>query len=312
MILAELAKLIGCGNIPKYIVLFGEEQKIVDIYIDKLCENFKKIILNSVQDAVSKVRVKSLDKSRKAYVVSADSDYLNKENIWKTVAAEFEKSNSILILRYSKLDKRGKFYKNNPCVDFPRLSPEVLTNYILKDLDNLSVENAHKLIDYCNSDYGRILMEIDKIKQFSDSGQEQKYDIAFSALDKEGLFYKEIGDITFELTDAVLGGYTDIALEKLDEAHRKGEPVVMIASILYRGFRNLLAYQGLGKNKQDAMRRTGLTKGEIYGCNKQAGGYTLAEIKRNMLFCQDVECGIKMGRIDSEIALDYLILTCLH
>ncbi len=316
MILAELAKMIGCGNIPKYIVLFGEEQKIVDIYIDKLCENFKKIILNSVQDTVSKVRVKSLDKSRKAYVVSADSDYLNKENIWKTVAAEFEKSNSILILRYSKLDKRGKFYKNNPCVDFPRLSPEVLTNYILKDLPDLSAENSSKLIDYCNSDYGRILMEMDKIKQwqeyYTDKDGTPTTNSVFKLLDKQGLFYKEIGDITFELTDAVLGGYTDIALEKLDEARRKGEPVVMIASILYKGFRNLLAYQGLGKNKKDAMRRTGLTKGEIYGCNKQAGGYTLAEIKRNMLFCQDVECGIKMGRIDSEIALDYLVLTCLH
>ena len=84
-----------------------------------------------------------------------------------------------------------------------------------------------------------------------------------------------------------------------------------IVTILYSGFRNLLAYQGRGKNKQNAMERTGLTKGEIWGCNKNIGGYTLIELRRNMLLCQKVESGIKMGTIDEDIALEYLVLNCL-
>ena len=136
-------------------------------------------------------------------------------------------------------------------------------------------------------------------------------DTCFEELDKQGLFYKEIGDITFELTNAVLGGYTQEAIKKMDEAKRKGEPTMMIASILYTGFRNLLAYQGLGNNKQGALERTGMTKGELWGCTKNIGGYHLQEVKRNMLACQRVESGIKMGTIDEDIALEYLVLYCL-
>ena len=137
-------------------------------------------------------------------------------------------------------------------------------------------------------------------------------DDCFEELDKQGLFHKEIGDITFELTNAVLGGYPETAIQKLDEAKRKGEPAMMIASILYNGFRNLLAYQGLGKNKQGAMERTGLTKGELYGCTKNVGGYSIAEVKRNMLLCQKVEAGVKTGTIEEDIALEYLVLHCLR
>ena len=171
------------------------------------------------------------------------------------------------------------------------------------------------MISYCNNDYGRILLEVDKIKQYNEYiacfTNGISIDKCFEELDKQGLFHKEIGDITFELTGAVLGGYPEKAIQKLDEAKRKGEPAMMIASILYNGFRNLLAYQGLGKNKQGAMERTGMTKGELYGCTKNVGGYNVEEVKRNMLFCQKVESGIKMGTIDEDIALEYLVLSCL-
>ena len=109
----------------------------------------------------------------------------------------------------------------------------------------------------------------------------------------------------------MLGGYPQESIKKLDEAKRKGEPVMTITYILYSGFRNLLAYQGLGSNKKDAMERTGLTKGELYGCTKNVGGYNIKEVKRNMLFCQEIESGIKMGKIDEDIALEYLVLNCL-
>ena len=50
------------------------------------------------------------------------------------------------------------------------------------------------------------------------------FDYCFEELLKDGAIYSEIGDITFELTNAVLGGYPDKAIQKLDEAKRKGEP----------------------------------------------------------------------------------------
>lgn len=297
-------------------MLYGQEQTVLDMYIKQIVSvtQSQAVYVDTVASVIKQCGKKSLNKSVKCYIVSDDLSYLKAETVWDKIKKDFKKSKDYLILRYHTLDKRDKFSHNNKenLTEFAHLSAEVLQQYIYKDLPDLSEKNALSLIDYCNYDYGRILMEIDKIKQYMSVRTDLTVDSCFNQLDKQGLFHKEIGDITFELTNAVLGGYTDQAIVKLDEAKRKNEPAMMIASILYNGFRNLLAYQGLGKNKQGAMERTGLTKGELYGCSKNIGGYSLSEVKRNMLFCQQVESGIKTGLIDEDIALDYLVLHCLR
>lgn len=324
MTLQELMVSISNNSAPHYLILYGKEQKILELYIDQIAKKYQSVVYkDSVSDVINLHRRKSLDKSTKLYIVDEDASFLKVENAWATINSEFVKSKDGLIVRYHTLDKGSKFFHNNKqnIVEFPYLSDDVLLQYINRDLPGLSEKNALSLIKYCNNDYGRILLEIDKIIQYdsynmsiTDSGHvhSKSIDTCFAELDKQGLFYKEIGDITFELTNAVLGGYTETAIQKLNEAKRKGEPAMMIASILYNGFRNLLAYQGLGNNKQGAMERTGMTKGELWGCTKNVGGYSLHEVKRNMLACQSVESGIKMGTIDEDIALEYLVLYCLR
>ena len=318
MELVALMKRITEKNIPHFLILYGEEQKIIDIYIKNIVQSVegKRIVVDNVSQAIKGSGKKSLDKSIKVYVVTEDTAFLTKDESWENVRKSMHKN--YLILRYHTLDKRSAFVKKNQqnIVEFSHLSDEVLQQYIYRDLPDLSDENVSKLISYCNNDYGRILMEIDKIWQ-AQSSRLSNFNInldsndCFEELDKQGLFHKEIGDITFELTDAVLGGYTELAVKKLDEAKRKGEPAMMIASILYNGFRNLLAYQGLGSNKQGAVERTGLSKGDIWRCSKNVGGYSIEEVKRNMLICQNIESGIKTGSVDEDIALEYLVLSCL-
>ena len=318
MELVELMKRITEKNIPHFLILYGEEQKIIDIYIQNIVQSVegKRIVVDNVSQAIKGSGKKSLDKSIKVYVVTEDTAFLTRDESWENVRKSMHKN--YLILRYHSLDKRSAFVKKNQqnIVEFSHLSDEVLQQYIYRDLPDLSDENVSKLISYCNNDYGRILMEIDKIWQ-GQSSRLSNFNInldsndCFNELDKQGLFHKEIGDITFELTDAVLGGYPEKAIKKLDEAKQKGEPSMMIASILYNGFRNLLAYQGLGGNKKGAVERTGLSKGDIWRCSKNVGGYSIEEVKRNMLICQNIESGIKTGSVDEDIALEYLVLSCL-
>lgn len=313
MELVDLMKRMSSNDIPHFLILFGEEQTILNIYLTHILEvtNTKRISADSVSYIMQNINKKRFDKSARLYVVQDDMAFLKAEDSWETVRNTPTKD--YIILRYHSLDKRSAFVKKNQqnLVEFARLSKEVLQTYISKDLPDLSEKNSSKLVEYCNYDYGRILMEIDKIKQYSSVRTDLTIDSCFVQLDKQGLFHKEIGDITFELTNAVLGGYPETVIQKLDEAKRKGEPAMMIVSILYNGFRNLLAYQGLGSNKQGAMERTGMTKGELYGCTKNVGGYSIAEVKRNMLKCQEIEAGIKMGTIDEDIALEYAVLSCL-
>ena len=313
MELVDLMKRISSNDIPHFLILFGEEQTILNIYLTHILEvtNTKRISADSVSYVMQNINKKRFDKSIRLYVVQDDMTFLSAEDSWETVRNTPTKD--YIILRYHSLDKRSAFVKKNQqnLVEFARLSREVLQTYISKDLPDLSEKNSSKLVEYCNYDYGRILMEIDKIKQYSSVRTDLTIDSCFVQLDKQGLFHKEIGDITFELTNAILGGYPETVIQKLDEAKRKGEPAMMIVSILYNGFRNLLAYQGLGSNKQGAMERTGMTKGELYGCTKNVGGYSITEVKRNMLKCQEIEAGIKMGTIDEDIALEYAVLSCL-
>lgn len=313
MELVDLMKRISSNDIPHFLILFGEEQTILNIYLTHILEvtNTKRISADSVSYIMQNINKKRFDKSVRLYVVQDDMAFLKAENSWETVRNTPTKD--YIILRYHSLDKRSAFVKKNQqnLVEFARLSKDVLQTYISKDLPDLNEKNSSKLVEYCNYDYGRILMEIDKIKQYSSIRTDLTIDSCFVQLDKQGLFHKEIGDITFELTNAVLGGYPETVIQKLDEAKRKSEPAMMIVSILYNGFRNLLAYQGLGSNKQGTMERTGMTKGELYGCTKNVGGYSIAEVKRNMLKCQEIEAGIKMGTIDEDIALEYAVLSCL-
>ena len=313
MELVNLMKKISEDNIPHFLILFGEEQKILELYEDKIAEKLqaKKVMCESVSNFVSTSGRKSIYKSKKVYIVQEDMNYLKAEDSWDKIQKYAR--NNYIILRYHSLDKRSSFVKKNQqnIVEFSHLSDDVLQQYIKRYLPDLSYENSSKLISYCNNDYGRILLEIDKVKQYMKSIKSKNEDKCFEELDKQGLFHKEIGDITFELTDAVLGGYPEKAIQKLDEAKRKGEPAMMIPTILYTGFRNLLSYQGLGKNKQGAVERTGMTNGEVWRCSKLSGGYNITELKRNMFLCQKVESGIKMGNIDEDIALEYLVLSCL-
>ena len=319
MELAQLMQhLAGGTNIPHYMIWFGEEQKIIDMYLDRIKSFYKPVHCESVAFVVNQLRVKSLDKSNKIYIVTEDDEYRKNEQAWQNVKEMLNKSKHILLLRYAGVNKKLKFYtqQKESFTEFVHLQSDILTSYIQKDID-LSDSNCEKLIAMCGNDYGRILMEADKIKQHREYIHKLNdnfylsYDECFSELLKQDAIYSEIGDITFELTNAVLGGYPDKAIKKLDEAKRKGEPTLRIISILYDGFRNLVSYNALGKDKKDASKRTGLTGWQIKQCIDLNGGYSMKELIRNMMLCQRVESGIKQGTIEEEIALEYCILSCL-
>lgn len=317
MQLSDLMIAISNNKIPHFLILFGDEQAILDEYIKHIVKDKQVIHCDTVSNVLSQCNRKSLVNTHRVYIVSGDDSFKSAEDVWENVMSTFNNSKHYLILRYTSINKTIKFYTRNKqnCVEFSRLGNDVLLTYISRYLPDLGVKYAQELIDYCNHDYGRILMEVDKIKQWKECNTDDEgtpnTDSVFKLLDKQGLFHKEIGDITFELTDAVLGGYTDTAIQKLDEAKRKDENPILIASILYNGFRNLMAYKGLGANHKDAMARTGMTKGELWGCNKNIGGYSFEELKRNTLFCQSVEVALKQGTLDADIGLDYLVLHCI-
>ena len=50
MELVELMKSISCNSIPHFLILYGDEQKIIDIYIQNIVKsiNGKRVVVDNV------------------------------------------------------------------------------------------------------------------------------------------------------------------------------------------------------------------------------------------------------------------------
>ena len=312
MELADLMVSIANKQVPRLNIWFGEEQGIIDKYLEQLIAlGYKKHVVESVSQAVSLTTKRSFDKSPKLFIVSNDKEFTGAESKWQTIADTFNSSKNILVARYTKLDKTRKFYKQNKdaCVEFKHLSADILSKYIKAEAD-LNEGQCDELCTTCSNDYNRIMLELDKVVQYSASHCITGSD-AYEVLMNEGDIYTDIGDITFKLTDSIVRGEYENSMVYLDKARRSGEPVLRITSILYNNFRNMLALLCLGSNKQNASARTRLEGRIVAMTIKQLGAYSIADCIRNMNICQQVESGIKMGKIDEEIALEYLVINLL-
>lgn len=320
--LPQLMQELVNKQVPHYNIFTGEEIAVQKIYIDKILDGYKRVDCESVAQALQKSRTKSLTGLNRAFVVVDDNLYIKDEKAWEIAQNAFTNaSKNILIIIYSNIDKRSKKFlsKNDEyIVSFDRLSDDVLVKYVQKDI-SLSNENAQKLVELCESDYSRILLEIDKIISYArtfipsnDTIKSEFSDKCFEELLKQGVIYQPIGDITFKLTDAVLRGELDTTEKYIKMAIEKEESPILVLSVLYTGFNNMLMVMDLGSNKKDAPRRTGLTPFQVGQALKNMGGYKREEVKRALFIIQDVESGIKTGKYDMETAMQYAILEIMR
>ncbi len=311
MDLFELKRQIQNKSIYNFYVFGGEETGIMKIYINQLAKikNLQIEYMDSVQSAYERIHKPALVVNYKLFVIQDDKSFLKAEKLWKVIPKAVK--NNLLVLIYTKVDKRSKFFKQIDYVPFNSMPPEVLSKYIMKQI-NISESNARNLAEVCQCSYDRCLQECDKIKSFVGYRESIKdpitYDMAYRLLINEGTIYKPIGDITFNFVDAVMNRGPIATLEDLmDKVRAKKEPRLLLLSLLYKNFRNLFMCQCLGNNCSDYAKATGLSNFEINIARRRFNIYTTPELKRAMDIIQDLEYGVKTGTIDEQISIDYFI-----
>lgn len=317
MILPQLQQQIVSGNLDNFYIFTGEEVAIMGIYLKKLQQVSQKDNqrVESVQQAYTKLTQRRMTSSSKCFVVTDDKDYLKHEKIWDNVEVATNNSKDMLIIIYNNLDKRGKFYKKykDKIVTFEKLSSDILVNYVQREIP-LTSAVAKELVEVCECDYSRILLECDKIKHYYEAHKEELttgYEGAYVRLKTEGVIHQPIGDITFKFTDAIaMRDYTSTA-KYLLQAKAKNEPEIMVLSILYNTFKQILMVQGLGSDKSNAVARTGLTSWQVNMAMQKLGSYTVSELINALKTIRFVEKSIKTGQIEANIALDYLIVNIM-
>lgn len=303
MEISDVKQHIKTGKFDKVYIFYGEEYQIIKMYLKMMANkaNLELTYVDSLMDLMTGVRTKSLVKNHHLYVIMDDKEYLVNEKMWEKFKGL---KDDIVVFYYTTTDKRLKFWKNNKdrAVEFGKLTEQVLTKYIQKEIA-LNEKNCLKLIEVCESDYGRILLEIDKIKTYADAFGDSSVNEFFRYLLDCGAIYREPKDAIFDYVAAFLERNPAKAYKLLQDCKAVGEASLVIISVLYNNIKTLLQIQ----SAQD-YKKLGLNGFAVKNVIAYRGKYSNGELINALKLIRSVESGIKKGEIPDELSVEYLMV----
>lgn len=314
MDVATLKSKIKTNTIPNFLIFAGDEWKVQEIYIKQIARVTDKPIvrIDSVSEIFCSIQSKSLVRKKFLYIVRDDKELMQNERLQDRLSKVL--GDNTLILLLSSVDKRTKFYKrfNVSIIVFERLSDSMLQKYARKEI-MLSERITERLIAICENDYGRMLLEIDKIKRYANATAINKddinYDAYFNRLVNDGTIYQPPKDAIFDFVDAVLDRKINLAFNLLAQSYAIGEATMVLLSVLYNNAKAVFQVQTCESN--DISKSTGLTGWQIMNAKKHLNKYSDSELEYLMRKIQFVEEGIKKGIIEDDSAVKYVLVSCM-
>lgn len=275
--------------------------------------NLNIVRMDSFADAYRQISTPSLLDSSHVYVIRDDKDVIKDEAVQNKLTSESLKNN-IVVLLYNSVDKRTKFYKTykDAITDFQPLKPEILKKYVQKKID-ISDDNCERLMSACEYDYGRCLLEIDKIWKYVEyhmtPGRTVILDAVCEKLLEDGTVYKAPYDAIFDFVDAVLDHNINLSYELYGQCREIGEATLVMITVLYDNARAVLQVQSC--ESKNISKTTGLLDWQIRNAQKHIGIHKNSELLQLVEILHKCEAGIKKGIIDEKIAMDYVLATFL-
>ena len=292
---------------PMYIFT-GPEVGVMDIYIKQMAKvrNATVTRLDGIEDLAKKMHKGSMLKNAQIYILRDDKAFIQDNELALKITQKNALTGEPLILIYSNIDKRSKFYKSfqDQIVEFQPMKSDILVKYIQKEI-TLSNDAYNKLIEVCESDYSRILLEVDKIKRYAEA-RGIASESAFNLLLKEGAIFQPPKDAVFDFVDAVLKGKKTLAFELLRSSYEYGEATMVLLSNLYNSTKQLLQVQSF-KGDGKITEATGLTPFQVKLASERKGRNSTGDLIYLMRLVRDTEKGIKTGAIEEPMALYYIL-----
>jgi DNA polymerase III delta subunit len=200
---------------------------------------------------------------------------------------------------------RLKFWKNfkDRAVEFRPLQEDTLVKYIRKIVYNLSEESCLKLIEACEDDYGRILLELDKVIAYWEKTNGKKDENAIVDMFlKDGTIYQPPYDALFDFVAAVLDRNAGKSFNLLEQSYAVGESNMVLLSVLYTNIRTLLMVQSSKDYK-----KLGLNGFAVKNVIRYTHNYTNGELIKAMRTIREAEKGIKTGEMPDDISMQYVL-----
>ena len=303
----EVKKQIQAKRLYPSYVFTGAEIEAQRIYIEKIAEVTGKPVkrIESVREAFN--RRASILKISNVYVCRDDMEFWKSATPLETVKELL--GDNILILQMTEIDKRSKSYKSytNEIVDFEYMDADTLYKYVQKQC-SLADTNTYELIDICENDYSRILLETDKINTYARACG-VSVDEAFSVLVEEGTINRPPKDAIFDFVDALLRADIDRAFKLLQECKDIGEVPLRIITVLYSNFKRVLQVQVC--ESKDICECTGLTPWEVKLAKKTLNCWQSEDLVFFLKTLQRLETALKTGEVEEGTALDLLMVSIL-
>lgn len=301
----DVKQMIKTGEFPSYLIFYGQEHAIMKIYIKMMAEKagLDIVYADSVVDLMTGARTKSLVKVNHLYIVMDDKEFLDTEKMWDKFKGL---KDDVVVFYYSTADKRKKFWKHfkDKAVEFTQLDTRILTKYIQKEAP-FNDKDCELLIDICANDYGRILLEIDKVKEYS-RALAITADSALHELIDKGVIYRQPYDAIFDFVAAFLERRPSKAYNLLQQSKDVGEANMVLLSVLYNNIKTLLQVQSAKDYKA-----LGLNGFAVKNVIAYKGNYSNAELVKAMKLIRQVEKGIKTGTIPDELSVEYVMVSIM-
>lgn len=307
--LPELKQEILEHKVRPLYVFIGEELALQDLYIQKISEisGLEKVRVDSLKSIYNRISAKTLIKTTpKIYITRDDEAYYKEEKVWSNLIQGKTQKQNIIILLYTNIDKRSKFCKEHETVltEFELIAPSLLKNR-LQAITKMPVQYCEDIVKLCGGNYGCIQHELYKLSMFAKINS-CSLNTAYLEFKKQNLIHEYIGDIIFDFTNAVVERNSKLAYSLLAKLQKTDEGTIKVLSVLYTNFRNMLIVQSTNQNERNEQ-VLGLSSGIIYMTGKKCGKYTLSELVNILRLLQSIESGIKTGKVDESIALDYFL-----
>lgn len=303
MEISDVKQHIKTGNFDKFYIFYGEEHAVMKIYLNMMAVkgNMKLVYTDSLLDLMTGAKTKALVPERHLYVIMDDKEYLTNDKMWERFTGL---KDDIVVFYYTTADKRLKFWKQNKdrAVEFGRLEDRILIKYIKNDAPMFSDEQCLTLINACEGDYGRILLEIDKVRCYS-IAEAITGDGALEELLEQKQIYFQPKDAIFDFVAAVLERRPSKAYDLLQECKAVGEANMVIISVLYNNFKTLLQVKS-----KTSWKELGLTWFAVQNVLDYKENYTNGEIVHAMKLLRDIEKGIKIGTIPDDLSVEYFLV----
>ena len=305
MEIREVKKQIQAKRLDNFYLFTGEEVEAQRLYVEKMAEVTGRELtrVECVADALKR-RGGGLMASRpRLYVVRDDRDFMQSEKAWESV--EDLLGDNVLILQITAVDKRTRFYNHyaDRIVTFNHMTADVLSKYAYRACP-LNEQNLDRLITCCSADYGKVLLEANKINNFA-SSEGVSVDLACDTLMSEGTISKPPQEAVFDFADAVLQAKPNRAYRLLQDCKAVGSSTLGLISALYTSARRVLQVQAC--ESKDVAEVTGLSAWEIRKARESVGFWDSVDLVRMLKSCQWTEQAIKTGQIEEPLAMDYLM-----